>query len=58
MFEALTAEQLAAIEERDKVLPLDHEARMLGLIAWMIGRYFGMDGDLDSVCMPWLDQPE
>lgn len=43
----------------DKVEPLNHEAKMLGLIAYMLANYIGMkipEGmSLVKMCMPWTD---
>lgn len=44
----------------DFVEPLNHGPRMLGLIAFMLATYFGVEGDreeLRKICMPW-DQEE
>ena len=41
----------------DQVIPLQHTEKMLGLIAWLLATYLGVDlkgaSSLEEICLPW-----
>ena len=50
----MSAADLNEAEALDGVIPMDHTEKMLGLIAFLLGKHLGMDLD-ESLCMPWVD---
>jgi len=58
--ESLTNDEFGRLEAYDQVMPLDHSARMLGLLTFMVGSYLefntGEDVTLREICMPWLPE--
>ena len=58
--QALTHDEFCKLDAYDRVMPIDHSQRMLGFIAYMIGKYLemdlGSDDALREVCMPWLPE--
>ncbi len=59
--EGMTNEQFERLAAYDLVIPLDHQPRMLGFIAWMMASYFGLgknssEKEIRRMCMPWLEE--
>jgi len=55
----MTHDEFCELEAYDRVMPLDHTPRMLGLLAYMVGKYLEFDpgeADLRRICMPWLPE--
>ena len=55
---SLTCEEFDQLQAYNKVLPIDHGPKMLGFIAYLLGKELIKDADLESLrfaCMPWLE---
>jgi hypothetical protein len=61
LLDSMTSQEFEQWQVYDRVQPLNHGDRMLGLIAFMLACYFGVDTDRDElrkICMPWDDDQE
>jgi len=59
--DSLTPEEFNRLDAYDRIMPLDHSERMLGLLAYMIANFLGFDMADDGtsmleICMPWLPE--
>lgn len=62
VLESMSPADLAAWQAWDRVDPMRHSSRMLGLIAIFLAQFLGIDvdegesgGTLRAVCLPWLE---
>ena len=60
--QSLSVDQFDLLDAWNRVLPLDHGPKMLGMIAYLLSGYMSSeDADYSSLraeCMPWLSDRE
>ena len=56
--DSITPGQLDKLEAADRVVPMDHAEKMLGLIAMMLAGYLGMNEITSEMCCPWIDMSD